>query len=399
MNETSNDIKPIENVNTQKIHDQFHDHFDTMNLKDTLLRGIYAYGFEKPSLIQSKSIPLIMGKRDIIAQSHSGTGKTGAFTISTLQSIDETISGCQVIIVAHTRELAQQIHDVCTNLSQYMNVHTVLCIGGQDVKNTKNELEKGSVVVVGTPGRIIDLVKRRFLSTRLLKLLIIDEADELLSHSFQEQIRNIIRIIPQETQICLFSATMPEQILYLTKKFMRNPETILIEKENLTLDGIKQFYINVENELWKFETFCDLYDIISVSQTIVYVNTIRNAEELKYQLEKKNFTVSLIHSDMNVSERWLLMKQFRNGQTRILISTDLLSRGIDIQQISVVINYDLPRNKECYIHRIGRSGRFGRKGVAINLITRRDERSLRDIKDYYKTNIEPMPNNIQQFLA
>ena len=191
---------------------------------------------------------------------------------------------------------------------------------------------------------------------------------------------------------------MPNGMLRITEKFMRDPERILIERENLTLEGIRQFYIKTEKELWKFETLCDLYEQISVSQTIIYVNSIRRGQDLKAELENKQFTVSLIHSNMNVYERNVIMKEFRNGATRILISTDLLSRGIDIQQISVVVNYDIPRNKDCYLHRIGRSGRFGRKGVAINLVTRNDERALYDIQDYYKIDIDPMPQNIQQFM-
>lgn len=373
--------------------------FDDMNLKENLLRGIYSYGFEKPSLIQSKSIPLIMKGKDLIAQSQSGTGKTGAFTIGMLQLINEEVIGCQGIIVAHTRELAQQIFDVISNLAYYTKIKIVLCMGGQDIRQTRKDLdEKKPIIVICTPGRILDLIKRRFVSTRFLKLLVIDEADEMLSTSFLDQLKNIILQIPQTTQICLFSATMPNGMLRITEKFMRDPERILIERENLTLEGIRQFYIKTEKELWKFETLCDLYEQISVSQTIIYVNSIRRGQDLKAELENKQFTVSLIHSNMNVYERNVIMKEFRNGATRILISTDLLSRGIDIQQISVVVNYDIPRNKDCYLHRIGRSGRFGRKGVAINLVTRNDERALYDIQDYYKIDIDPMPQNIQQFM-
>jgi translation initiation factor 4A len=378
------------------------DSFDKMNLKTNLLRGIYNYGFEKPAQIQIKTIPIIMANKDVIAQSQSGTGKTGAFVIGAIQKIDESVKGCQACILAHTRELAQQIHEVCKNLSVYTNIGSVLCIGGQDIRETKTELSKGAVIAVGTPGRIIDLIKKGFLSTRLLQMLIIDEADEMLSYSFQEQIKTIIKYIPNAAQICLFSATLSTQVLELTKRFMRDPINILIEPENLTLEGIKQFYINVETELWKFETFCDIFDIISVSQTIVYVNTIKRSEELKRQLEEKHFTVSLIHSDMPINERIKIMKEFRSGTSRILISTDLLARGIDVQQISIVINYDFPRNKtfkESYLHRIGRSGRFGKKGIAVNLITKYDQTNLAELREYYKTNIEAMPDNIQQFLS
>jgi len=376
------------------------DNFDKMNLKESLLRGIYGYGFEYPSIIQQKAIPLILQGKDIIAQSQSGTGKTGAFTISALQLVDEKVSGCQVLIIAHTRELAQQIYDVGTHLGHHTNIRFILCMGGQSIRDTEENLKKaGAYIAVCTPGRLLDLIKRKFISTRVVKLLVVDEADEMLSYSFQDQLRNIINQLPQTSQISLFSATMPDYMFKITEKFLRNPEEILIEKDKLTLEGINQFYIKTDNELWKFETLCDLYDMMSVSQTIIYINSIKRGEELKTQLEKKNFTVSLIHSNMSLTHRNDIMRNFRRGNTRILISTDLLSRGIDIQQISVVVNYDIPRNKEAYLHRIGRSGRFGRKGVAINLITRHDERIFRDIQEYYKINIEQMPENVQEYLC
>lgn len=393
-----NDIN-IEAKESLKTEEKLLSSFDDMNLKDKLLRGIYGYGFEKPSLIQSKAIVLMAEGHDIIAQSQSGTGKTGAFTIGTLQRMDEKVNGTQAIIVAHTRELAQQIYSVCKNIGQYLNALPVLCIGGIDIRQTKTELDNGSTIAIGTPGRIIDLIKRRFLSTRLLRIIVIDEADEMLSYSFQDQIKTIVNSVPETTQICLFSATIPDQMLDVTQKFMRDPKTILIEKENLTLDGIKQFYVDVLNDLWKFETFCDLFEIISVSQTIVYVNSIKRGDDLKAELKKKNFTVSLLHSNMDANERSAIMKEFRSGRTRILISTDLLSRGIDIQQISIVINYDIPKNKDCYLHRIGRSGRFGRKGVAINLVSRYEERLLTEIMKHYDTKIEAMPKNIQTYLS
>ena len=408
MDETKNDnysnIEPNETNEPNKTNEpnEMINSFDKMNLKTNLLRGIYNYGFEKPAQIQSKTMPYIIAGKDLIAQSQSGTGKTGAFAIGTIQRIDDTVKGCQACILAHTRELAQQIYEVCKNLSTYTNITCVLCIGGQDIRQTKTELNKGAVITIGTPGRIIDLIKKGFLSTRLLQLLVIDEADEMLSYSFQDQIKTIIKYLPNTTQICLFSATLPNQVLELTKRFMRDPVNILLEPEKLTLEGIKQFYINVDTELWKFETFCDIYDIISVSQTIVYVNTIKRGEDLKKQLEEKHFTVSLIHSDMAIDERIKVMKEFRSGSSRILISTDLLARGIDVQQISIVINYDFPRNKnfkESYLHRIGRSGRFGKKGIAINLITKYDMNGLNELKDFYKTNIEAMPDNIQTYLS
>ena len=372
--------------------------FDDMGLKENVLRGIYSYGFEHPSLIQSKAIPLIMEGGDIIAQSQSGTGKTGAFSIGTLQMVDEKTPGCQAIIISHTRELAQQIHNVIKSLSIYTGIKIVLCIGGQDRRQTREALRTGSIIVVGTPGRIIDLVSSNALALKNLKLLVVDEADEILSINFREQIKTIIQELPTNAQIALFSATMPDEMLLLTQKFMRDPKRILIDKENLTLDGIKQFYVNVINEGWKFDTFCDIFNTVSIGQTIVYVNSVKRAEQLKYSLEKQQFSVSLIHSYMTLAERGQVMKEFRNGGTRILVSTDLLSRGIDIQQISVVINFDLPKNKECYLHRIGRSGRFGRKGIAINFIAKYELKYLKDLEKHYGIEIEQMPTNLQDYL-
>lgn len=376
------------------------DSFDDMNLKENLLRGIYSYGFEKPSPIQSKAImPTISGK-DIIAQAQSGTGKTGTFVISSLQRINENEGGCQIIIIAHTHELARQIHNVCNNIGQYVKMKPILCVGGTKIHECKLSLRSEyASIVIGTPGRIIDMIERRFLQVGFVKTLIIDEADEMLSKSFQNQIRRIIREIPKTTQICLFSATMPQEVLDLTRNFLHKPLRILVKADQLTLEGIRQFYINVDKEDWKFDTFCDIYSKISVNQSIVYVNTKYKANWLKDKLKEQNFVVSVIHSKMQSTERTNIMKEFRNGETRILISTDLTSRGIDVQHVSVVINYDIPSNKETYLHRIGRSGRFGKKGVAINFVTYDDYRKMEALESYYSTKIHPMPNKIEDFLV
>lgn len=377
-----------------------YDSFDEMGLKEPLLRGIFAYGFERPSTIQGRAIVPVTEGLDIIAQSQSGTGKTGTFVISSLQRINEEEDGCQVIIISHTRELAYQTYDVCTNIGQYIkNVVPVVCVGGANIHDARNKLKTGANIVIGTPGRIIDMMERRFLKTDKVKLLILDEADEMLSPGFENQVKDIVSGIPKESQICLFSATMPGAVMDLSEKFMNNPQKILIKNEELTLEGIRQFYINVNEDKHKFATFCDLYECISVSQSIVYVNTKRRADQLKEMLEDNNFTVSVMHSDMDSDERQDIMKQFRSGVTRILLTTDLLSRGIDVQQVSVVINYDIPNNKECYIHRIGRSGRFGRKGVAINFTTDRDYWKVEELSRFYNTEIQSMPSDIGEIIG
>ncbi len=382
-----------EHVKQEKHEIIEYDSFEDMKLKDSLLRGIFSYGFEKPSKIQSRAIVPVLKENDVIAQSQSGTGKTGTFVISTLERIDESVNGCQAMIIAHTKELAAQIHQVCQDLGKYTKINPVLCIGGTNIYDAKKQLKDGTTLVVGTPGRIIDMIERRFLQTKELKMLVLDEADEMLSPGFQQQIRNIIAKIPTSAQICIFSATMPGFVIDITKKFMRDPVSIRVRHEELTLEGIKQYYIGVGKELYKFDTFCDLYEKISVCQSIVYVNTKRKAEWLKEKLEENNFTISVMHSNLTPKDRTDIMKQYRSGQTRILISTDLLSRGIDIQQVSVVINYDLPGNKECYLHRIGRSGRYGRKGVAINFASSEDYWKVEELERFYDTQIEEMPTD------
>ena len=372
--------------------------FESMGLKDSLLRGVYSYGFEEPSKIQSRAIVPIMNKNDVIVQSQSGTGKTGTFIISTLQGIDENVEGCQAMILAHTHQLAQQIHKVCEDIGRFTNITPVLCIGGTSIYDAKKALRKGATIAVGTPGRIIDMIEKRFLQTKSIRLLILDEADEMLSPGFQVQIRNIIIKIPETAQVCIFSATLPSFIVELAKKFMRAPISIRVKQEDLTLEGIRQYYIGVEKESYKFDTFCDLYEKISVSQSIVYVNTKRKADWLKTRLEEDNFTISVIHSNLTPKERIDIMSEYRRGATRILVSTDLLSRGIDIQNVSVVINYDLPNNKECYLHRIGRSGRFGRKGTAINFVTNEDFWKLEELETFYSTQIEELPASVFETL-
>lgn len=400
MTEIVETIEIIETTETTETTETPSIKFEELGLKESILRGIFGYGFEAPSEIQKKAIPLILAGGDVIAQSQSGTGKTGAFGISVLNAINESQKGCQAMIVVPTRELASQVVGVCKNLGSYTKITPVLCVGGTDIYKCRDQIKSSPSIAIGTPGRLIDMMRRRFVLPKQLKLLVLDEADELMSVSFIDQMKKIVEAMPKEAQICLFSATMPDGALEITKQFMNDPSIILIEPEMLTLEGISQFYIDVGQPKWKFDTFCDIYDMISVSQSIVYVNTKNAAEELSHNLEKNNFTVSVIHSKLPPEEREKIMKEFRNGTTRILISTDLLSRGIDIQQVSIVINYELPHssNKECYIHRIGRSGRFGRKGVAINIITKRDYRKMEDLEQHYKIRMESLPMEISNLL-
>jgi len=372
--------------------------FDDYELAEDLLRGIYSYGFEKPSAIQQRGIKPILDSRDTIGQAQSGTGKTATFVIGTLQRIDVGLRACQGLILAPTRELANQIQKVSLALGDYMKVKCHACIGGTSVREDIEKLREGQHVVVGTPGRVFDMICKRNLRVDDLLIFVLDEADEMLSRGFKDQIYDIFKTLPPNIQVCLFSATMPPDILDLTTKFMRDAVRILVKKDELTLEGIRQFYVAIEKEDWKLDTLCDLYETLTITQAIIYCNTRRKVDFLADQLQKRDFTVSTMHADLDQKERDLVMREFRSGSSRVLISTDLLARGIDVQQVSLVINYDLPQQMENYLHRIGRSGRFGRKGVAINFVTNSDVRAMKDIEKFYHTQIEEMPMDIADMI-
>ncbi|KAI6186785.1 RNA helicase [Aphelenchoides besseyi] len=373
--------------------------FDAMGLNKDLLRGIYSYGFEKPSAIQQRAIKQIMKGNDLIAQAQSGTGKTATFSIGVLQSLDITTRETQALVLAPTRELAVQIQKVILALGDYMNVQCHACIGGTNVGEDIRKLDYGQHVVSGTPGRVFDMIRRRNLRTRSIKLLVLDEADEMLTKGFKEQLYDIYRYLPPNTQVVLLSATLPHDVLEMTSKFMTDPVRVLVKRDELTLDGIKQFFVAVDREEWKFDTLSDLYDTLTITQAVVFCNTRRKVDWLAEKMREANFTVSCMHSDMEQKERDEIMKKFRAGESRVLISTDVWARGLDVPQVSLVVNYDLPNNRELYIHRIGRSGRYGRKGVAINFVKQDDIRILRDIEQYYSTQIDEMPMSINDVLG
>ncbi|XP_057545447.1 eukaryotic initiation factor 4A-3-like [Amaranthus tricolor] len=372
--------------------------FDRMGIKDDLLRGIYAYGFEKPSAIQQRAVMPIIQGRDVIAQAQSGTGKSSMISLAVCQMVDTSTREVQALILSPTRELASQTEKVIMAIGLHMNIQAHACIGGKSVGEDIRKLEYGVHVVSGTPGRVCDMIKRRTLRTRNIKLLILDESDEMLSRGFKDQIYDVYRYLPPELQVVLISATLPNEILEITNKFMTDPVKILVKRDELTLEGIKQFFVAVEQEDWKFDTLCDLYDTLTITQAVIFCNTKRKVDWLTEKMRNNNFTVSSMHGDMPQKERDAIMKEFRDGDTRVLITTDVWARGIDVQQVSLVINYDLPNNRELYIHRIGRSGRFGRKGVAINFVKKDDIRILRDIEQYYSTQIDEMPMNVADLI-
>lgn len=327
-----------------------------------------------------------------------GTGKTATFAIGILQRLNVDLKACQALVLAPTRELAQQIVRVVSSLGDFLNIKVHACVGGTAVREDIRILQDGVHVVVGTPGRVFDMIQRRALNVSNVELFVLDEADEMLGRGFKEQIYDVFKFMPETVQCAIFSATMPLEVLEVTSKFMRDPVRILVKKDELTLEGIKQFYIAIEKEEWKLETLCDLYATLTITQAIIYCNTRRKVDQLTADMVAKDFMVSSMHGDMDQKERDLIMREFRSGSTRVLITTDLLARGIDVQQVSLVINYDIPTNRENYIHRIGRSGRFGRKGVAINFVTVGDVQYIKDIEKFYHTQIEEMPNNVADLI-
>jgi translation initiation factor 4A len=397
-------------VTGPKDHDSFLDDqaevrvipsFDDMPLHQNLLRGIYSYGFEKPSAIQQRAIvPFIRGG-DIIAQAQSGTGKTGAFSIGLLQRVDFRHRVTQALVLSPTRELAQQTYDVIRHIGEYLgdcDTAVQTYFGGTRVQEDLKKLQAGVIVAVGTPGRVADLVRRGALRAENLRVLVLDEADEMLSQGFADQIYEIFKFLPKDIQIALFSATMPADVLELTAKFMRSPSRILVKRDQLTLEGLKQFYIAVEEE-HKLDTLMDLYESVSIAQSVIFANTRRKVDWIAEQLNAHNHTVSSLHAELTKADRERVIGAFRSGSSRVLITSDLVARGIDVQHVNIVINFDLPSNKENYLHRIGRCARFGRKGVAINLVNAADVASLREIEEHYQTQIEELPMNFAVHLS
>ncbi|KAG8916663.1 translation initiation factor eIF4A [Tulasnella sp. 417] len=410
--------------------DDFVDNFENMGLKPELVRGIYANGwvvvllqssednlklltdlsipkFARRAAVQQRVIISVIKGRDVVAHAEAGTGKTATFCISILQKVDTKIKDTQALILSPTREVAQRIQKVVIALGEYLNriqkvvialgeylnVECHVCIGGSNRREDLARLQEGAHVIVGTPGPVYDMISRQVFSTNNVKILCLDEADDMLRHGFRDQMYDIFQFLPQGTQVAAFVRTMPADFVEVTQKFMRDPVHIVLEPEGLTLEGIKQFYIDVDKEEGKLDVLCDLYETISRTQAVIFCNTPRKVNWLTEMLTAREFTAFAMHDDMEQEQRGANMKEFRSGSVPVLIATDP-ARGIGVQEVSWVINYDLPANREDYIHRIGREGSFGRKRVAINFITFGESRSLREIEHFYDTQIEEMPMNV-----
>lgn len=370
--------------------------WDELDISVNLLRGIYAYGFEKPSPIQSLTCSHLIDGKDMLAQAQSGTGKTGAFVIGTLSRIDPQLSKTQAIILSPTRELALQIADVAINISSMMNINTRTLIGGTQINI--NELKNNPPhIIVGTPGRVTEMIYKKIILVSNIKIIVFDEADELFSYGFKDQVLDIISKLNPNVQIALFSATIPAHVV-TSSAILKNPVEIRLEPEKLVLDGIAQYYVTINDDKQKFLVLKDLFGRFDVCQTIIYCNSVERVSELADAMKTDGYPVCCIHSNMDKQLRNDTFSEFKSGKFRVLISSNITARGIDIQQVSIVINFDLPKDPDIYLHRIGRSGRWGRKGVAINFITKYDVQYVKLIESHYNKQMEELPLHFEDDL-
>lgn len=371
--------------------------WDDLELSPDLLRGIYAYGFENPSPIQKKAIKPIVMRRDVIAQAQSGTGKTATFTIGALSNVDVAINSTQALVLSPTKELTIQTAKVFEGIGSMTKGLRVQCAYGGAAVEEGSSFSSKSVphVICGCPGRVFDMMRRDRISSHKIKIVVLDEADELLSSGFKEQVYNIFQYLSPDVQVVLVSATLPEGMSGVIDKIMRNPIKISVKREMLTLEGIAQYYIAVDDDRQKYLTLKDLFSFLSVSQCIIYCNSVKRVQDLYEAMKEDAFPVCRLHSGMDKTERAAAFTEFKSGASRVLISSNVTARGIDVQQVSIVINFDIPKCVNTYLHRIGRSGRWGRKGVGINFITRRDISKLKEIETHYSTQISEMPANVK----
>jgi translation initiation factor 4A len=392
MTEENKNSEPQLEDNTIEMINQW----DDLDIDPNILRSIYAYGFEKPSPIQRRGIKPLVDGRDVIGQAQSGTGKTATFSIGALSRIDLTKNTTQALIMSPTHELTRQITKVITSLSEMMDgIRIKTIIGGSSIDDDVSFMRDTKPhIIVGCPGRVYDMIRRRHINASTIKIVVLDEADEMLSQGFKDQIYNIFQHLNKDVQIALFSATLPPNITTLADQFMRNPVKIKVAVEQLTLEGIKQYFVAVQDDHQKYVTLKDLYGTFSSTQTIIYCNSVKRVIELYEAMTEDGYPVCCIHRSMDHDERKNDISDFSSGTARFLISSNVTARGIDIQQVSLVINFDLPRDVHTYIHRIGRSGRWGRKGTGINFITRRDVPQIKEIESYYHCQIDELPVNL-----
>mmetsp|Transcript_19915 Transcript_19915/g.28337 ORF Transcript_19915/g.28337 Transcript_19915/m.28337 type:complete len:426 (+) Transcript_19915:574-1851(+) len=370
--------------------------FEDFFLKRELLMGIFQKGFEKPSPIQEEAIPIILQNRNVLARAKNGTGKTAAYIIPCLEKTDTTKDHIQVLILIPTRELALQTSSIVKEIGKEMGIQCMVTTGGTSLKDDIMRLYNAVHIIVATPGRILDLASKKVADLTKCKMIIMDEADKLLSEEFQPVLEDIIKLCDPDHQICLFSATFPVTVKGFCKKWVPNPYSINLMDE-LTLRGITQYYAYVE-ERQKVHCLNTLFSKLEVNQSIIFCNSVNRVELLAKKITELGYSCFYIHAKMQQANRNRVFHEFRNGATRHLVTSDLFTRGIDIQSVNVVINFDFPKNSETYLHRIGRSGRFGHLGLAVNLITYDDRHALRRVEQELGTEIRPIPANIDRSL-
>ena len=365
--------------------------FEDLNLDAKILRAVTDMGFEEASPIQSQSIPLEIQGVDIIGQAQTGTGKTAAFGIPLLQKVDPKNKKLQAIILCPTRELAIQVSDEVRRLGKYMHGVKVLPIyGGQEIGRQIRSLKDGVQVIIGTPGRVMDHMRRKTLKLDHVHTVVLDEADEMLNMGFLEDMETILSELPEERQTVMFSATMPPAIAEIAKKFQKDPQIVRVVKKELTVPKVTQYYYEVKPKN-KIEVMCRLLDMYDPKLSIVFCNTKRQVDELVQELQNRGYFAEGLHGDLKQMQRDRVMNSFRNGRTDILIATDVAARGIDVDDVEAVFNYDIPQDDEYYVHRIGRTGRAGREGKALSLVVGKEVYKLREIQRYCKTKILPQP--------
>ncbi|KGG81057.1 RNA helicase [Caloranaerobacter azorensis H53214] len=361
--------------------------FKDLMLSNEILKAIEDMGFEEPSPIQARAIPILMEGKDVIGQAQTGTGKTAAFGIPVLEMINPENKKLQALILCPTRELAIQVSEELRRLSKYKNNIKILPIyGGQPIERQIKALKKGIHIIVGTPGRVMDHMRRNTLNMDNINIAILDEADEMLDMGFRDDIEKILKEIPKERQTVMFSATMPKPILELTKKYQKNPQLVKVVHKQLTVPNIEQIYFEVK-EKTKLEILSRLIDMYNPKLSLVFCNTKKRVDELVSQLQGRGYFADGLHGDMKQSQRDKVMAKFRNGTIEILVATDVAARGIDVDDVEAVFNYDLPRDEEYYVHRIGRTGRAGKAGRAFNFVVGKEIYKLKEIQKYTKTKI------------
>lgn len=383
-------------VQTEDVTNTKNHQFDEYNLKKELLMGIYEKGYEKPSPIQEATIPAVLTERNVLARAKNGTGKTGAFVIPCLQKIKIEELKVQVLILVPTRELALQTSLLVRDLGKHLQVQCMVTFGGTNLREDIYRLYNGVHVVVGTPGRILDLVQKKVCKLANCSMLVMDEADKLLSYTMQPVIESLIEFMPQKRQILMFSATFPVQVKNFCDSYMTDPFQVNLMEE-LTLKGITQYYAHVE-ERQKVHCLNTLFSKLEINQSIIFCNSVNRVELLAKKITELGYSCFYIHARMQQQDRNRVFHEFRQGSTRHLVCSDLFTRGIDVPSVNVVINFDFPAQSETYLHRIGRSGRFGHLGLAINLVTKQDSMNLYQIEQELGTEIKPIPPVIDREL-